>query len=47
MTLVGAQLSKLDPRLETEQEAVETSDAASVPGNGERLVCTAVRLMGC
>ena len=47
MTLVGTQLSKLDPRLETEPESVETSDAASVPGNGERLVCTAVRLTGC
>ena len=39
MTLVGTctQLSKLDPRLETEPESVETSDAARVPGNGERL----------
>lgn len=47
MTLVGTQLSKLYPRLETEPECVETSDAASVPGNGETLVCITVRLMGC
>jgi len=47
MTLVGTQLSELDPRLETEPESVETSNAASMPCNGERLGCTAIRLTGC